>query len=140
MPARSNAMIKSCFSAVSSAIKEAVPIASAITPGHADTRAFWAIVLDPLTNLFLDQARRTPGHDGNDNGEGENIFVGAGEGQQHRGDSLQACEQEATQNGPINTAKATDDGRGKANHAKIKADPEIDLIVVEAVHYTGESR
>src|SRR5690348_12025824 len=96
-----------------------VTAASAIVPGHREVAGFPAVGLDPFTDFFLNQAGRTPGHDYDHDCESEHILVGAREWEQHSAHRLQSGEQEAAEDSPIDAAKATDNRRGKANHAEI---------------------
>src|ERR1700758_68122 len=84
--------------------------------------AFSAILSDALTDLLLDQPRRPPCHDGDDDGKGEHVFIGAGEGKQHSADRLQTSEQKAAQDGTVDAAQPTDDGGGKTDDTEIQAD------------------
>src|SRR3954466_16394818 len=96
------------FSAASTAITYTVAAASATRPGHSAACAFSvspAIGSHPLTDLFPDQSGRAPGHDGDHDGEGEYVLVGAGEGQQHGADGLQSGEQKAAEYRPIDAAE-----------------------------------
>src|SRR5437016_4374087 len=113
----------------------------AATPGSKDPLACCppsTMRSDPLADLFLDQAGRAPGHEDDDDGEGEHILVGAGERQRDRADGLQSREQKATEDGAIDAAEAADDGGGKADDAEIEAHAEIDFVVIQAVHDAGE--
>src|SRR5512146_2770180 len=95
MPNASNEMMIACFSAPSSAIRYAVARPSAISPDHRLVRASGpprGIGSDPLTDFFPDQPGRAPGHDGDDDAEGEDILVGTGKRQHYSADCLQACE------------------------------------------------
>ena len=109
IPTASRAMIKACFSTASSAIRYPTAIASAMRPGHNAARDFSAsrvIGSHPLTDLFLDQPGRAPGHDGDDDGKGEDILIGAGEGQKHSPDRLQSGEQETAEDRPVECCRA----------------------------------
>src|SRR5215475_2554464 len=120
MPANSSAIITACRSTAWSAIRQTDAIANAITPGKSDGRGFSLIALDPFADLFPYQPGRPPGHNGDDDGEGEDVFIGAGKRQQHGADGLQPGEQEAAKNGTIDAAETADDGGGKADDAEIK--------------------
>ena len=76
---------------------------------------FPAIGLDPLTDFFPDQAGRPPGHDGDDDGEREDIFIGAGKRKHDGADRLKAGEQEAAQDRAIDAAETADNGGGKSD-------------------------
>src|SRR6185295_9872824 len=107
----------------------------ATIPGNKDPFACCspsAMRSDPLADLFLDQAGRTPSHEDDDNGEGEHILVSAGERQRDRADGLQSREQKAAQDSSVDAAKPADDGGGKADDAEIEAHAEIDFIVVQS--------
>src|ERR1700688_1577907 len=140
MPAASKEMMSVWFSAASSAIRYPVAAESAIRPGHNAARFSDSPAIDshPLADLFPDQSGWAPGHDGDDNGEGKDILIGAGKGQQHGADRLQSGEQEAAEDRPINAAESADNGGGKADHAEIKTNAEVDLVVIETIHYAGE--
>src|SRR5262249_28162092 len=105
-----------------------------MTPGHSDAGGLCLMALDPLADLFPDQPGRSPGHDGDDHGEREDFFMGAGKGKKHVPDGLQPCKQEAAENGPVDAAETADDCGGEADDAEIKTNAEIDLIVIESVH------
>src|SRR5439155_26433915 len=93
---------------------------------------------DPLADFFLDQAGRTPRHEYDHDREGEHVLVGTAERQRYGADGLQGGEQEAAEDGAVDAAQSADDGGGKTDHAEQKADAEIDLVVVEAVHDAGK--
>src|SRR3954454_22166124 len=141
MPAASSAMMSALFSAASSAIKYPVAAASAIRPGH---NAAWlfsvspAIGSHPLTDLLPDQPGWAPGHDGDNDGKGEDVLIGAGERQQHGAYGLQSGEQKAAEYRPIDAAEAADDRGGKPDHPEIEAHPEIDFVVIQTVHHPRE--
>src|SRR6478609_3083985 len=97
-----------------------------------------AMPLHPLARFLRDQAGRPPSHDGDDDGEREHVFVGTGERQRDRSDGLQAGEQEAAQDGAIDVAESAHHGGAEAEYAEQQAHAEIDLVVIEAVHYAGK--
>src|SRR3954453_3725459 len=141
MPAASSEIISLGFSAASSAIRYKVAAASATRPGHSAAWGFCilpGIGSDPLTDLFPDQPGWAPGHDGDDDSKGEDVLIGAGEGQQHGAYGLQSGEQKAAEYRPVDAAEAANNRGGKADHAEIEAHAEIDLVVVQAVHHACE--
>src|SRR5262245_8639642 len=140
IPKASSAMIVLCLSAASSAVTYPLASTSATRPGHSGARLPSPVsdTLHPLADLFFDQAGGTPGHDGDDDGKGEHILVGACERQQYSAYHLQPREEEAAKDGAVNAAQPSDDGGGEANDAEVESDAEVDLVVVEAVHYPCE--
>src|SRR3954453_8562627 len=133
MPAASSEIISLGFSAASSAIRYKVAAASATRPGHSAAWGFCilpGIGSDPLADLFPDQPGWAPGHNGDNDRKGEDVLIGAGEGQKHSADGLQSGEQKAAENCPIDAAEPADDRGGKADHAEIKTHAEVDLVVI----------
>src|SRR5258706_90578 len=110
-------MMSACFSTAKSAMTYAVASTMASTPA---SRAPFTLpqpppmASAPLANLFPDRAGRAPGHEHDDNGEGEHVLVGTGKRQRGGADGLQCREQKAAEDGAIDRAKPADDGRGKA--------------------------
>ena len=70
-------------------------------PGPAARLPAAAMRSDPLADLFLDQAGRTPGHEHDHDREGEHVLVGAGERSATAPMVCSAGEQEAAEDGAI---------------------------------------
>src|SRR3954447_1936189 len=127
--------------AARTAITYTVAAASATRPGHSAAWLFSvspAIGSHPLTDLLPDQPGWAPGHDGDNDGKGEHVLIGAGEGQQHGAYGLQSGEQKAAEYSPIDAAEPADDRGGKADHAEVEPHAEVDLVVIQTVHHPCE--
>src|SRR6185436_2634744 len=85
-------------------------------------RAFGAAIIssNPLARFLCDQAGRPPRHDGDDDGEREHVFVGAGERQCDSADGLQAGEQETAEDSAVDVAEAADHGRAETEDPQQK--------------------
>ena len=96
-----------------------------------------------LAGFFCNQAGRLPGHEYDDRRERKHVLVGAryfrNQGrQQNTAQDLQGSKQEAANDGAVHVAQPAQDGGRKTDHAKQKADAEVDLVVVQTVHDAGQ--
>src|SRR5260370_19255959 len=91
-------MMTACRSAASRTIPYTVTSASAKKPGsNGDLGCGPRMRLDPLADLFADQAGRPPRHQRDHHREGEYVLVGAGERQRDRADGLHRRQHETAE-------------------------------------------
>src|SRR6266508_6089782 len=142
IPSTSQPMMSRWFSTRRSTIRNSVHSTIATAPGSIDfiVSLPGAAMSHSLAQLLRYQAGRAPRHQRDHHRKREHVLVGAGERQRDRADRLQRREQEAAENGAVDTSESADDGGAESHHAQIKAKAEIYFVVVEAVHEPGDSR